>query len=205
VRLRLPCIEGKVANRTAKVAQGDRNWPLNDGQIPNFRVVRVALCTGYSRVEGNRRASRNGRVSDLRPETPNFTIRNCFIAVSRCLDRVPVVGVRFVCKRNPTPLTGAPALPADLAASMNTLQEVIVVEHTRLVAMTQQRAAEVRFLGDAKSSLGDAKRSLGDAESSLGDAKSSLGDAESSLGDVKSSLGDAKSSLGDAKSSLGDA
>jgi hypothetical protein len=37
-------------------------------------------------------------------------------------------------------------------------------------------AAEVRFLGDAKSSLGDAKSSLGGAKSSLGDAKSSLGD-----------------------------
>jgi hypothetical protein len=64
--------------------------------------------------------------------------------------------------------------------------------------------SQVRFLGDASSSLGDAKSSLGDAESSLGDANSSLGDATSSLGDAKSSLGDAKSSLGYAKSSLGD-
>jgi hypothetical protein len=47
-----------------------QKWPLNDGQIPNPNVVRVALGTGYHRVEGNRRASRNGRVSDLPPETP---------------------------------------------------------------------------------------------------------------------------------------
>ena len=46
---------------------GDRKWSLNDGQIPNFRVVRVALGTGYNRVEGNRRASRVS-VSDLPPE-----------------------------------------------------------------------------------------------------------------------------------------
>jgi hypothetical protein len=46
--------------------------------------------------------------------------------------------------------------------------------------------SQVRFLGDAKSSLGDAKSSLGDAKSSLGDAESLLGDAKSSLGDAKS-------------------
>jgi hypothetical protein len=32
---------------------------LDDGQIPHFRVVRVALGTGYNRGEGNRRASRS--------------------------------------------------------------------------------------------------------------------------------------------------
>jgi hypothetical protein len=42
---------------------------LNDGQIPNPNVVRVAPGTGYHRVQGNRRASRNGPVSDLPPET----------------------------------------------------------------------------------------------------------------------------------------
>ena len=38
----------------------DRKWSLNDGQIPNVRGVRVHVRTGYHRVEGNRRASRNG-------------------------------------------------------------------------------------------------------------------------------------------------
>jgi class 3 adenylate cyclase len=33
-----------------------RKWSLNEGQIPNFRGVRVALGTGDNRVEGNRRA-----------------------------------------------------------------------------------------------------------------------------------------------------
>jgi hypothetical protein len=36
---------------------------------------------GYHRVEGNQRASRNGRVSDRPPEIPNLTIRNFLIAV----------------------------------------------------------------------------------------------------------------------------
>ena len=52
---------------------GDRKRPLNDGQIPNFRVVRVHVIAGYNRVEGNRRASRTGLVSDLPPETPHVT------------------------------------------------------------------------------------------------------------------------------------
>ena len=56
---------------------------MNEGRIPNLhvRVVRVHVSTGYSRVEGNRRTSRNGRVSDLPPEIPHVTIRNSFIAV----------------------------------------------------------------------------------------------------------------------------
>jgi hypothetical protein len=47
-------------------------------EIPNPDVVRFALGSGYHRVEGNRRASRNGRVSDLPPETPDVTIRDAF-------------------------------------------------------------------------------------------------------------------------------
>jgi hypothetical protein len=38
-------------------------------------------------VEGNRRPSRNGPVSDLPPETPNVTIRNFFIAVGEARAR----------------------------------------------------------------------------------------------------------------------
>jgi hypothetical protein len=57
---------------TLGLARGDRKWPLNNGQIPNVRVVRVHVSTGYNRVEGIRRASRNRRVSDL----PPVTIRN---------------------------------------------------------------------------------------------------------------------------------
>jgi hypothetical protein len=41
---------------------------LNEGQIPNSCVVRVAFGTGFYRVEGNRRASRNGPVSEPPPE-----------------------------------------------------------------------------------------------------------------------------------------
>ena len=50
----------------------------HDGQIPNFRIVRVQASTRYNRGDGNRRASRNGLVSDLPPETPTVTIRNLF-------------------------------------------------------------------------------------------------------------------------------
>jgi hypothetical protein len=50
-------------------------------KILNFRGVREDLGTGYDRVEGNRRASRNGRVSVLPPEIPHVTIRNFCIAV----------------------------------------------------------------------------------------------------------------------------
>jgi hypothetical protein len=49
-------------------ARGDRNRSLNDRHTPHCRSARVRVSTGYSRVEGNRRASRNGRVSSLPPE-----------------------------------------------------------------------------------------------------------------------------------------
>jgi hypothetical protein len=64
--------QGRLLQRCTRcesgLARGDREWPLNDGQTPNPNVVCVALGTRYSRVEGNRRASRNGRVSDPHPE-----------------------------------------------------------------------------------------------------------------------------------------
>jgi hypothetical protein len=61
---------------------GDRKWPLNEEHTPNFRGVRVHVSTGYKRVEGNRRASRNGRVSDLPPEiNVNERFATFFIAV----------------------------------------------------------------------------------------------------------------------------
>jgi hypothetical protein len=56
------------------MARRDRKRSLDDGQIPNPNDVRVDRGTGYRRVEGNRRASRNGPVSDLPPEV---TIRFC--------------------------------------------------------------------------------------------------------------------------------
>ena len=48
------------AKKTSGLARGDRKGPLNDGQIPNPNVARVAPGTEYHRVEENRRASRNG-------------------------------------------------------------------------------------------------------------------------------------------------
>ena len=52
------------------LARGDRKRPLNDGQIPNVRGVRVHVSTGYNRVEGSRRASRTGLVSPSPTRTP---------------------------------------------------------------------------------------------------------------------------------------
>jgi ABC-type protease/lipase transport system fused ATPase/permease subunit len=80
---------------------------MNDGRIPNFRGVRVHVSTDYSRVEGTRRASRNGLVNDLSPEIPIVSIRNfCTqvgerglklsggekqrVAIARCLLKDPV-------------------------------------------------------------------------------------------------------------------
>jgi hypothetical protein len=48
---------------------------MDKAQTP---MAYVALGTGYHRVEGNRRASRNGPVSDPPPEIPKVTIRNSF-------------------------------------------------------------------------------------------------------------------------------
>jgi hypothetical protein len=64
---------------TLRVCAGRRKWPY--GQIPNFRGARVHVSTRYNPGEGNRRASRNGRASDLPPETPTVTIRGFSIAV----------------------------------------------------------------------------------------------------------------------------
>jgi hypothetical protein len=63
------------------LARGDRSWPLNDGQIPNSRGVRVHVSTGYNRVEGNRRAPRNGRVSCSPTRNP-LRFATLFIAVT---------------------------------------------------------------------------------------------------------------------------
>jgi hypothetical protein len=66
---------GQTAMRIEMLGFGtghDRKWPLNEGQIPNVRGVRAHASTGYNRVEGNRRASRNGRVSELPKSNKRF-------------------------------------------------------------------------------------------------------------------------------------
>jgi hypothetical protein len=60
----------KCESNDSGLARGDRNWPLHDGQTPAYRGVRVALGTCYNTVEGNRRASRNGRVSSSPTRNP---------------------------------------------------------------------------------------------------------------------------------------
>jgi hypothetical protein len=78
-RRRVECVQRRE-NRECNalgLARGDRECSLNDGQIPNPNVARVAPGTGCHRVEGNRRASRNGRVSHLPPETHTVTTFVC--------------------------------------------------------------------------------------------------------------------------------
>jgi hypothetical protein len=78
----------KSCESHVKVWRGaTENAPLNAGQRPHFRDVRVSLGMGYNPVEGNRWASRNGRASDLAPEIPHVTIRNFVIAVVRGVAR----------------------------------------------------------------------------------------------------------------------
>jgi hypothetical protein len=82
LRVPYPCLRhaahthaGRTAMRKLRIVTkgfGDREWPLNDGQIPNVRVVREHASTGYSRVGGGRRASRNGRVPKSRNPDRSF-------------------------------------------------------------------------------------------------------------------------------------
>ena len=58
--------------------------------------MRVHVSTGYHHDEGNRRASRNGLVSDLPPET----IRHLFVA-SPYVRRAGAQAVRKYCKKKP--------------------------------------------------------------------------------------------------------
>jgi hypothetical protein len=57
---RSPCSRGESCESAIRVlgAGPTEHGPFNDGQIRNVRRVRVHVSTGYSREEGNRRASR---------------------------------------------------------------------------------------------------------------------------------------------------
>jgi hypothetical protein len=82
--LRQPCI-GRTAVRKSRIGRlgfgtGRQRMALERGTSPKLSRRTCSPRYGLHRVEGNRRASRNGRVSDLPPEIPNVTIRNWFIA-----------------------------------------------------------------------------------------------------------------------------
>jgi hypothetical protein len=71
----------KIANRTIRgLARGDRKWSLNEAQRPNFRIMRVALGTGYNLGEGNRRISRNGRLPPNPLRIPDSQLSHRFQA-----------------------------------------------------------------------------------------------------------------------------
>jgi hypothetical protein len=62
---------------------GRQKRVLDDGHYPKLSRCTCTCEYGERWLEGNRRASRNGRVSDLPPEIPNVTIRTFCIAVRR--------------------------------------------------------------------------------------------------------------------------
>ena len=79
-----PYSDGNMRIVTLRVGTGRQKRVLDEGQIPNVRVVRVHVSTGYNRVEGNRRPSRNGPAVSSSPiRIANVTIRNLFVAVHR--------------------------------------------------------------------------------------------------------------------------
>jgi hypothetical protein len=69
-------------NTCEGLARGDRTWPLNDGQIPKLRGVRVHVSTRSIPGEGNRRASRNGCVSSPPARNP-YRYDSQFVSVHR--------------------------------------------------------------------------------------------------------------------------
>jgi hypothetical protein len=73
---------------------GDRKCSLNEGQITTFRVVSVHVSTGYNRAEGNRRASRNGRVSELPPENLTYDSQ----LLHRCSTRRRPRSIHILCR-----------------------------------------------------------------------------------------------------------
>jgi hypothetical protein len=67
-----PCDRPALCTHPAPPPYSDEKVAnLAGRQKPVLGRWTVALGTGYTRREGNRRASRNGRVIDLPPETPN--------------------------------------------------------------------------------------------------------------------------------------
>ena len=98
------CTKSRIVSLRFGTARRDRECSLNDGQVPNRNAVRVAFSTWYHRVEGNRRASRNGPVSDRPPETLQSRFATFFAAggahaedtraASPWLEATVVVGAR---------------------------------------------------------------------------------------------------------------
>jgi hypothetical protein len=107
VRQKLRTVASEVGTGRQKVAL--ERWT----KIPNVRVVRVHVRTGYTihRVEGvNRRGSRNGRVSES--DLPPDPIRNSCITV-RCGSLV-IHTRTIICLRNESrPGSGAPPSCSD--------------------------------------------------------------------------------------------
>jgi hypothetical protein len=65
-------------------------------QPQHLRSVRVYASTGYTRVEGTRRASRSGLVSDLPREFPTVTIRNTCSPLHDVRRRTAMTKLRIV-------------------------------------------------------------------------------------------------------------
>jgi hypothetical protein len=68
---------------TTCTTRGTPKWPLNDGQIPNFRGVRVALGSSYNQCRGKSAGVAKRPREQSPTRNPNVTIRNSVIAVRR--------------------------------------------------------------------------------------------------------------------------
>jgi hypothetical protein len=77
-----PYSDAKIANR---LVRGDREWTLERWANPKLSrrtcTCEYGLGTGYSRGEGNRRASRNGLVSVSHPKALTLRFATRFISL----------------------------------------------------------------------------------------------------------------------------
>jgi hypothetical protein len=150
--------DAKVANRDLGVeglARGRQIWSLNDGQLPNLNVAGEASGTRYHRVEGNRRASRNGLVSDLPPDIPTVTIRTFLLAVQLRQHTLTFQrffnmhkGFRWVSTDNSPAPRPPPASAASSSSSSSNLSDDRNMDHSA----SQYSAADTSFCTTSTSS-----------------------------------------------------
>jgi hypothetical protein len=64
------------------LTRGDREWSLNDGQIPNFRGVRVNMCARVQSCGGKSGVAMRQR--ERSPETPTARLFAALVDSSAC-------------------------------------------------------------------------------------------------------------------------
>jgi hypothetical protein len=167
---------------------------LNDGQTPNFRGARVHVSTSYNRVEGNRRASRNGCVSDLPPEIPNVALRIVFASLY-LLTAVQALRNEAVRAGAHAPQRRAADVAVELRVLLNVTQRSLSVTQ-RSLSITQralsvtQRALSVtqRALSVTQLSLSITQRALSVTQRALSITQRALSITQRALSVTQRSL-----------------